>query len=101
MSRLTKYEKETILLTNEGDDFWEVYTFNRPLKRRLKEFSRKYPEHCRLKEEDPKLGCVTYDIDKGRLSIRLNAPYSYDRKKIASIQAKKSGFGSENFDRNC
>jgi len=28
MSGLTRYEKETIILTNEADDFYEVYTFN-------------------------------------------------------------------------
>lgn len=33
MSRLTKYEKETIILTNEADDFYEVYTFNSALKK--------------------------------------------------------------------
>ena len=25
MTRLTKYEKETIILTNEGDDFWNAH----------------------------------------------------------------------------
>lgn len=35
MARLTKYEQETIILGNEADDFWDVYTFNQPLKRRL------------------------------------------------------------------
>ena len=39
MSRLTKYEKETILLTNEDDDFWDIYTFNTDLKNRLKKFA--------------------------------------------------------------
>lgn len=28
---LTKYEKETILLTNEGDSFWSVFTDNKGL----------------------------------------------------------------------
>lgn len=32
MSGLTRYEKETIILTNEADDFYEVYTFNSALK---------------------------------------------------------------------
>ena len=33
MSGLTRYEKETIILTNEADDYYEVYTFNSALKK--------------------------------------------------------------------
>lgn len=39
MTRLTKYEKETIILTSEGDDTYSVYTFNPALKRRLTDFA--------------------------------------------------------------
>lgn len=56
MTRLTKYEKETIILTSEGDDTYNVYTFNSALKRRLAIFANKYPELCHLKNEDKKLG---------------------------------------------
>lgn len=95
MTKLTKYEQETILLTNENDDFWEVYTFNRSLKRRLMEFSRKCPEHCRLKEENPKLGCVTYLVNKGRLSLHLNAPQSEEWRMRAREYAKANRLGAE------
>lgn len=44
MNRLTKYEKETIILTSEGDNTYNVYTFNPALKRRLADFARKYPD---------------------------------------------------------
>ena len=36
--RLSKYEKETIILTSEGDDTVQIYTFNASLKRRLAEY---------------------------------------------------------------
>ena len=45
--RLSKYEKETIILTSEGDDTYSVYTFNAGLKRRLADFAKKYPAVCR------------------------------------------------------
>ena len=96
MSRLTKYEKETIILTSEGDDTYSVYTFNPALKRRLADFAKKYPENCRMESEDKKLGCQSYVIDKGRLSIRLTAPYSEERRRAASESAARSnykGFG--------
>ena len=91
MTRLTKYEKETIILTSEGDDTYSVYTFSPALKRRLADFSKKYPDHCRLESEDKKIGCQSYVIDKGRLSIRLTAPYSEERRNIARKRAKVSG----------
>lgn len=67
MTRLTKYEKETIILTSEGDDTYSVYTFNPALKRRLADFAKKYPAVCRLESEDRKYGSQSYVIDKGRL----------------------------------
>ena len=90
--KLTKYEKETIILTSEGDDTYSVYTFNSALKRRLADFSKKYPDLCRLESEDKKVGYQSYVIDKARLSIRITAPYSESRKKKASEYAKKYGF---------
>lgn len=94
MARLTKYEKETIILTSEGDDTYNVYTFNSVLKRRLADFAKKYPALCRLENEDKKVGCVSYVIDKARLSIRLTAPYSEARREAASERGKKNGFGN-------
>ena len=43
MARLTKYEKETIILFNEGEDKASIYTYNAGLRNRLAAFSRKYP----------------------------------------------------------
>ena len=48
MTKLSKYEKETIINWNEAEDTASIYTFNADLKRRLAEFSRKYPQLCRL-----------------------------------------------------
>ena len=89
--KLTKYEKETIILTSEGDDTYSVYTFNVALKRRLAEFAKKYPDLCRLESEDKKVGYQSYIIDKARLSIRITAPYSEERRKAASEIAKQWG----------
>ena len=48
MSHLTKYEKETILLTSEGDDTYSIYTFNPGLKLKLAAYARQYPDQCKL-----------------------------------------------------
>lgn len=87
--RLTKYEKETIILTSEGDDTYSVYTFNAALKRQLADFAKKYPDPCHLESEDKKIGCQSYVIDKARLSVRLTAPYSEERRNAARERAKQ------------
>ena len=86
--RLNKYERETILLTSEGDDTWDIYTFNTDLKNRLKKFAARYPDLCKLKEESKELGSVSYTIQKSRVSIHLNSPQSEARRKKASEYAK-------------
>lgn len=94
MTRLTKYEKETIILTNEEDDFWNVFTYNKGLQRRFMSFAEQYPENCRFKSQNNE-GGMTFEIDKGRLSVRLTAPYTADRKKAASNNAKSHGLNSQ------
>ena len=64
---------------------------NADLKRRLAEFSRKYPQLCRL-ERSTTEGSVTYVMDKSRLSIRLVPPYSEERLAAAREYAKQHGF---------
>ena len=83
MAKLFKCEKETILLTNEDDGLWSVFTYNKGLQHRLQSFAKKYPENCRFKSRNNE-GGETYEIDKGRLSIRLTAPYSEERRRTAS-----------------
>lgn len=46
--RRLKCEKETIILTNEDDGFYDVYTFNQSLQKRLRSFAEKYPDDCWL-----------------------------------------------------
>ena len=89
--KLTKYEKENISNWNEAENLDSVYTFNTSLKRRLADFSRKYPLLCRLERSTPE-GSVTYVLDKSRLSIRLVPPYSEERKAAASAYAREHGF---------
>lgn len=84
-------EKETIINWNEAENLASIYTFNASLKRRLAEFSRKYPLLCRLECGTPE-GSVTYVLDKSRLSIRLVPPYSEERKAAASAYAREHGF---------
>ena len=94
MSKLTKYEKETIILFSEGEDIAHIQTYNAGLRNRLAAFSKKYPGLCRL-EKTSAQGGVSYVLDKSRLSIRLQPPYSEERRRKASENAKKNGFNSQ------
>ena len=94
MSKLTKYEKETIVLFNEGEDTAHIQTYNAGLRKRLAAFSKKYPDLCRL-EKSYEQGGVSYGLDKSRLSIRLQPPYSEERRQKASQNAKQNGFSSQ------
>ena len=93
MAKLTKYEKETIILFNEGEDTASIYTFNAGLKKRLAMFAKKYPDLCR-QEKAHEQGGVSYVLDKSRLSIRLQPPMSEERRRKASETAKQTGFQS-------
>lgn len=100
MRKLSKYEKETIINWNEAENLASIYTFNASLKRRLADFSRKYPLLCRLERSTPE-GSVTYVLDKSRLSIRLVPPYSEERKAAASAYAKEHGFQVVGAEAHC
>ena len=87
---LTKRQKTTAIYFDEYSDLIEVQTHNTELKKRLAQFAAKYPEHCRQTDDDEQ-GGLTFEIEKGRLSFRLTAPYSADRRKAASDYAKENG----------
>lgn len=92
--RLTKAERETIVLFNEAENTASIYTHNTALKKRLADFAKKYPVLCRLEKMNDE-GGVTYVIDKSRMSIRFIAPYSEERRQQAREHALKHSFGDQ------
>ena len=86
--RLTKYERETIITFNEAEQTASIYTYNTALKNRLVKFSKQYPSLAKLTATHTCRG-VTYEIDKSRLSIRLTAPYSDERRAKARNYAQE------------
>ena len=84
---LTKQQKVTDIYFDEKSPVICVHTYNTDLKNRLTGYAKKYPEQCKLTDDDEQ-GGLTFEIEKGRLSFRLTAPYSDERRRIASEQAK-------------
>ena len=87
---LTKKQKTTVIYFDEYGGIIEVQTHNTDLKKRLTEFAAKHPQCCRQTDDDEQ-GGLTFEIEKGRLSFRLTAPYSEERRRVASEQAKQNG----------
>ena len=83
-----KKRKVTELYFNEYDGTAEIYTYNTKLKKRLIAYAATYPDLCQLTEDDEN-GGLRFAIDKHRVSIRLTAPYTSDRRKTARILAQK------------
>ena len=88
---LTKKQKATEVYYNAKDPTAEVYTHDTKLKKRLLEYAAKFPELCQQTDDDEQ-GGLRFEIDKSRISIRLTAPYSEERRKVASNRAKQQGF---------
>ena len=86
---LTKKQKVTEVYYNAKDPLAEVYTHDTNLKKRMRKYAEKYPELCQLTDDDGQ-GGLRFEIDKSRISIRLTAPYSEERRNAASIKAKQS-----------
>ena len=86
---LTKKQKVTELYFNENDAITEVYTHNTELKKRLIAYAAKFPELCKQTDDNGQ-GGLRFEIAKERISIRLTAPYSQERRDAASKLAKNS-----------
>ena len=84
---LTKKQKVTELFYNAKDPTAEIYTHDSKLKKRLLTFAEEYPELCRQTDNDSQ-GGLWFEIAKERISIRLTAPYSQERREAASKLAK-------------
>ena len=90
---LTKKQKVTEVIYNAKDHTAEIYTHDAKLKKRLRAFAEEYPELCRQTDDDEQ-GGLTFEIEKGRFSFRLTAPYSEERRQTASEWAKKNGIAA-------
>ena len=87
---LTKKQKTTELYFNAKDTMAEIYTHDTKLKRRLSEYAAKFPALCQLTEDDEQ-GGLRFEIAKERISIRLTAPDSEERRSNARRWAKENG----------
>lgn len=93
---LTKKEKTTAIYFDEYGSMIEVQTHNTDLKKRLTAFAKEHPQCCR-KIDDDEQGGLTFEIEKGRLSFRLTAPYSEERRQFAKERANNQFLNGSNW----
>ena len=79
---IKKKSKLTEIWFDETGSAVNIRTYNTDLKNRLTAYAAKYPAHCRM-TDDNECGCLTFEIDRRRFSVRLTAPYSEDRRSKA------------------
>ena len=79
---IKKKSKLTEIWFDETGSAVNIRTYNTDLKNRLTAYAAKYPANCRLTDDD-ECGCLTFEIDRRRFSVRLTAPYSEDRRSKA------------------
>ena len=79
---IKKKNKLTEIWFDEIGSAVNIRTYNTDLKNRLTAYAAKYPAHCRLTDDD-ECGCLTFEIDRRRFSVRLTPPYSEDRRSKA------------------
>ena len=76
-----------------GDGTYSVCTLIPEFETQLADLAEQQPEVCCRKEKG-EAGGVIYVLDKPKLSIWLQAPYSEERRWIASENAMQTGFKS-------
>lgn len=90
---IKKTHKTAEIYFDEADKWTTIITYNTSLKNRLLEFSKEYPELCKIVSDD-ECGCFHFKIQKKYFTYRISAPYSEERKakareKMQELNAKK------------
>lgn len=87
---LKKSEKTTEIYFDEASPIIEIHTHNTDLKNRLTDYAERFPDLCKLIDEDVEQGYKEFIIRKGRFCFRLTAPYSEERREKARQLAMDS-----------
>ncbi len=97
MTPLTRAEQETIVIFNEEEPQASVYTYNRSLKKNLRELSEKFPQNVMLEREDGR-GGETFLIPKKWVKVRAPRIVSEEEreKRAAVLKANKIAALSSN-----
>ena len=86
---LSKLERETIITYNEAEAEAEIYTYNRPLQRKLERLALECPEEVKLLYTD-RTGSKTFRLPKKFVSVRAARQISPElREKMAQVAKER------------
>lgn len=86
---LSKLERETIITYNEAEAEAEIYTYNRPLQRKLERLALERPEEVKILCAD-RTGSKTFHLPKKFVSVRAARQISPElREKMAHVAKER------------
>ena len=86
---MKKKDKATEIYFNEADLLMYGRTYNTKLKKQLRQLAVDYPEQCKI-SVDADTDMIEFEINKNRLTFRINPELSDERKARLSEDAKKN-----------
>ncbi len=86
--RLTKAERETIILWDEKDRMVRIEVFDTKLKNDLAKAARDYPDTIKCLGTD-QYGGISYELPRSLLSVKIKKPMSEEKRKEMSERGKK------------
>ena len=84
---MKKKDKVTEIYFNEADSIMYGRTYNTKFKKQLRKLASDYPEQCKI-SVDPDTDMIEFEINKNRLTFRINNRISDERRTELAQQAK-------------
>ena len=87
-NEMKKNDRVTEIYFNEQDNIMYGKTYNTKFKKQLRQLAADYPEQCKI-SVDTDTDMIEFEINKNRLTFRINPELSTERKKQLSAEAKE------------
>ena len=87
-NEIKKKNRVTEIYFNEQDSIMYGKTYNTKFKKQLHQLAETYPDECKL-FVDEDTGAVEFEINKNRLTFRINNRISNERRAELVQQAKE------------
>lgn len=82
----SRLEQETIINFNEEEKIASVYTFNKPLQKRLAKLAELYPNECKREFDTwQPAGSVDYSVPKKWIKINPTKKVNYTDEQKAAL----------------
>lgn len=88
-NEMKKKDRVTEIYFNEPDNIMYGKTYNTKLKKQLRQLAADYPDQCKI-TVDADTDMIEFEINKNRLTFKINPELSAERKKQLSAEAKKN-----------